>query len=154
MQRIFFIAVILFLLTQNLSAQSAYDSVTISGSRIEQKWYGAKWSDTLRLGKYANYIFRERTVWKKTGNRLKTSPDIITLSAAIKTNGTDDVAKCFIPRHSVNFYKEGKIIRYLLVCFECEGVRFSDDPAVLFIKKETTRLKQLKELRKLFTPLL
>ena len=137
-----------------VQGQTLYDSVTVSGCRIEEQWYGAKWKDTLRMGGFPNYIFNERTAWKKGSGRAKASPDILALANSIKANGTADIAKCFIPRHSVNFYKQGKIVRYLLVCFECEGVRFSDDPPVLFIKKEGARLKQLKELEKLFSYML
>ncbi|MBL7739862.1 MAG: hypothetical protein JNK14_11615 [Chitinophagaceae bacterium] len=79
---------------------------------------------------------------------------MISLVSRIKSNGTEDVAKCFIPRHSINFYKGGKIVRYLLVCFECDGVRFSDEPSKTFIKSVNARDRQMTELKKLFKDIL
>lgn len=134
-------------------SQNVYDSITISRSLIEENWYGAKWKDTLSAGRYARYIKNEKTVWLNKPGRDKAEPEILALVRRIKTNGTDDIAKCFIPRHSINFYQQGKIARYLLVCFECDGVRFSDDPPSTFIKSEKMREKQMGELKKVFKDL-
>jgi hypothetical protein len=81
-------------------------------------------------------------------------PPVISLSNRIKSNGTEDISKCFIPRHSINFYNDGKVIRCLLVCFECDGVHFSDDPAKKIIKSIAAGDKQMAELKKLFNDML
>jgi hypothetical protein len=145
--------VLLFLLipfTFLLQAQSAYDSITISRFLINEKMYWVNWQDTLKLGRFLAHIYEEKTVWVKPAKPQKVLPPVISISNRVKGNGTADVAKCFIPRHSINYYKGGKIIRYLLICFECDGVRFSDDPKKLFIKNIDTRDKQMLELKKLF----
>ena len=143
---------LLFVNAFNAQAQG-YDSITISRCTIENKWYGAKWADSLKLGKFSNYITGERTVWKKAAIAGKKAPEVINLVNSIQSNGTEDVSKCFIPRHSINFYKNGKISRYLLVCFECDGVHFSDDPAKQFVKSLVLRDKQMLKLKTLFKDL-
>ena len=143
----------LFLLTPAttiLKAQIPYDSITISRFLIQEKMYGARWPDTLKAGRFPVYLSDERRVWIKPEKTFKVLPQVISLANRIKTNGTEDVSKCFIPRHSINYYKGGKITRYLLVCFECDGVRFSDDPPNSFVKSVGTREKQMAELKTLF----
>jgi hypothetical protein len=134
--------------------QPVYDSITISRSTIEDKWYEAVWPDTVKSQRFHHYIKDEKTVWVKPAKAGKVLPAVLSLSQRIRSNGTGDISKCFIPRHSINFYKGGKIVRYLLVCFECDGVRFSDEPAKAFIKSIETRDKQMSELKKLFKDLL
>lgn len=110
--------IFLFLITRSsalLQAQIAYDSITISRFLIQEEMYGARWADTLKAGRYPAYLSRERTIWVKPVKPAKLLPAVISLSNQVKANGTEDVAKCFIPRHSINYYKAGKIIRYLLV---------------------------------------
>ena len=146
---------LLILLTIQLSAfsaktQIAYDSITISKFAIVEESYGANWRDTLKSGHFPNWISDEKTVWVKPRVVYKVLPLIISLAGRIKTNGTADVSKCFIPRHSVNYYKGGKITKYLLVCFECDGVRFSDDPKTTFVKSVGAREKQMAELKIIF----
>ncbi len=145
---------ILLITAIDLKAQSTYDSITISRCTIENNWYGAKWPDSLKAGKFKNYIKQEKTVWIKPATAPKVLPSVISLTNRIRSNGTEDVSKCFIPRHSINFYKNGKINRYLLVCFECDGVHFSDDPAKTFVKNLDVRDKQMAELKKLFKDIL
>lgn len=137
-----------------LQAQVSYDSISISRFLIQEKMYGARWADTLKTGRYPIYLSGERTIWVKPMKPAKVLPAVISLSNRIKANGTEDVTKCFIPRHSINYYKAGKIARYLLVCFECDGVRFSDDPKNSFIRSVGTREKQMAELKILFNELL
>ncbi len=147
---------ILFLLiiaSSILHAQVAYDSITISRFLIQEKMFGARWPDTLKAGRYPAYLSAERTIWLKPVKISKNLPQVISLANRIKTNGTQDVTKCFIPRHSINYYKAGKIRRYLLICFECDGVRFSDDPKNSFVKSMATREKQMAELKSLFKEL-
>jgi hypothetical protein len=135
-------------------AQSAYDSITISRFLINESLYSAKWADTLKAGRFANYLAGEKAIWKKQVKQperaMGVMAPILSLTERIKTNGTEDVSKCFIPRHSVNYYKGGKIVRYLLVCFECDGLRFSDDPAKKFISNVSVREAQMAELKKIF----
>jgi hypothetical protein len=145
---------LVFIITINSQAQAGYDSITISRCTIENDWHGAKWADSLKGGRFKNYLKQEKTVWVKPAKTSNVLPAVISLSNRIRSNGTEDVSKCFIPRHSINFYKNGRIGRYLLVCFECDGVRFSDEPAKSFIKKIDTRDKQMVELKKLFKDIL
>lgn len=152
MKQILF-CIVLLAVTLHSRAQSVYDSVTISRCIIENDWYGKNWPDTLKAGEFRKYIKTEKTVWVRPASANKVLPAIISLSNRIKSNGTEDVSKCFIPRHSINFYRKGQITRYLLVCFECDGVRFSDEPARSFIKNVSTRDKQMAELKKLFKEL-
>lgn len=139
-------------LTHKIIAQAVgnYDSVTISWNSIHEKWYGAKWSDSVRIGTFRNYVRDEKTIWVKPAIPAKAIPALIPLLEEIRKNGTEDIAKCFIPRHSVNFYKNGKIERYLLVCFECDGVHFSDDPSKQFVKSVDVREKQIEKLKYIF----
>jgi hypothetical protein len=149
-----FLLLLLTKISGVLHAQVEYDSITISRFLITDETLGANWKDTLKAGHYPGYLSDERTVWIKPVKVFKVLPAIIALAGRIKTNGTEDVAKCFIPRHSINYYKSGKITRYLLVCFECDGVRFSDDPKNSFVKSVETREKQMLELKEVFKDLL
>lgn len=150
----FLLLLALKVLSLSASAQVPYDSITISRFLITEETYGARWPDTLKAGYYSNYLSDEKTIWVKPVKVFKVLPAIISLAGRIKTNGTEDVAKCFIPRHSINYYKSGKITRYLLVCFECDGVRFSDDPKNTFVKSVPVREKQMQELKTVFKELL
>ncbi len=151
-KKIGFLSSLLFI-TALAVAQVQYDSITISRSRIEQRWFSGKWIDTLKADRYSAYIFHERTIWKKEIDSRKT-PAIMGTVNRIKKNGEGDITKCFIPRHSVNFYKQGKIVRFLLVCFECSGLRLSDGPFDDSVKNVGTREKQMKELKTYFKELL
>lgn len=142
--------IVLLIITNSSQAQIVYDSITISRCAIEEKWYGAKWTDSLKAGKFEKYLKQEKTVWIKPANVSKVLPAVVSLSNRIRSNGTGDISKCFIPRHSINFYKNGKITRYLLVCFECDGVHFSDEPVNTFVKSVDVRDKQMNELKQLF----
>lgn len=118
---------------------------------IKDESYGPKWKDTLIAG-YPAFITSERTAWAGSSRTMAdTTAAIISLTGRIEANGTGWISRCFIPRHSINYYKEGKIVRYLLVCFECSGVEFSDDKKKTFVKDVQTRLDQMNELRSLFS---
>jgi hypothetical protein len=145
-----FLVASLFLRAQFFS----HDSITISRFIIKDESFGPKWKDTLIAG-YPASISGERTAWvSPPGMITDTIPAIISLTERIETNGTGWISRCFIPRHSINYYKDGKIVRYLLVCFECSGVEFSDDKKKVFVKDVQTRLDQMSELRSLFKDLL
>lgn len=129
----------------------SYDSITISKfTANENTSYMGKWEDTLRLGKFNKYLKNEITVWRNTKQSVKSTPKIILLSNQIKANGTEDISKCFIPRHVVNYYKNGKIILFMLVCFECEGIRFSDMTTNNNVKDVKKRMQQIQSLKKIF----
>jgi hypothetical protein len=138
-------------------AQVSYDSITISRFLVTDELLGKNWKDTLGAGRYYNYITEEKTVYRKP---LQPPPramgvihPVLALAERIKKNGTEDVAKCFIPRHSLNYYKNGKLVKFLQVCFECDGLRFSDDPSKTFVRDLATREKQMAELKELFKPI-
>lgn len=151
----FFFTLLAFLVTGcALKAQINYDSLTISRFLIQDDMYDADWVDTLKGGRYPHYIADERTVWIKPAVVAKVLPPVISLLNQIRTNGTADVAKCFIPRHSINYYKEGKIVKFLLICFECDGLHFSDDPPKNFMNDIKKREKQLQQLKEIFKDLL
>lgn len=99
--------------------------------------------DTLTVSQLSSYIKDERKI------SVDSSILLTKLVEQIKTNGTQDIAKCFIPRHSINFYKDDKLVKFILVCFECSGVRFSDG-ADTPVKKANKRELQMKKLRKYF----
>lgn len=136
------------------SGQWNYDSVTISRFLISDQLLGKNWRDTLNSGRYPSYLSGETTTWRKQilpqPRTTGVMAPVQSLTQRIKANGTEDVAKCFIPRHSINYYKGGKIVRFLQVCFECDGLRFSDDPSKTFVKSVPVREKQMAELKELF----
>ena len=100
--------------------------------------------DTIDAAELPAYLSEERTLSADSVVLIQN------LLAGIRKNGTDDVAKCFIPRHSINFYKGDQLEKYVLVCFECEGVRFSERAVRTPVKNEEKRIGQMKELKKYF----
>ncbi len=147
----FIIFVFLFL---TVKAQVSNDSITVSRFLIRDDLLGKNWTDTLKAGKFKNYISDEKTVWKNPKKYAKEIPPLFSLLSGIEKNGYGDVAKCFIPRHSINYYQKGKIVRFLLVCFECDGLRTSNYAKRDLVKSEATRENQMKELKKIFKSLL
>lgn len=144
-----------FILSCLLSqAQKNYDSITISGFMTKADLYIANWEDSLKAGRFPAHIFNERTIWVKPAEISQTIPSILALTTQIKTNGTADVSKCFFPRHAVNYYKDGKIVKYLLICFQCDNLEFSDDPKKTFVKSIDERGKQMEALKEIFKDLL
>lgn len=141
-----------------MKAQVSYDSISISRFLIREDSYGENWNDTLDAGRYPAFLSEQKTVWRKPAkqpNRAMGVKDpILAITESIKRNGTEDIAKCFIPRHSINYYRGGKIVQFLQVCFECDGLRFSDDTAEPFVKSVRTREKQMQELKRIFKDLL
>jgi hypothetical protein len=133
-----------------LQAQAVYDSISISRCTI-----GIELTDKLKPGEFRKYINHERTIWvRPTDSNEQVMPAVLSLTDEIRNNGTQDVARCFIPRHSINFYEKGIITRFLLICFQCDGVHFNDDPKVMFVKSLDTRDEQMLKLKKLFKDLL
>lgn len=100
--------------------------------------------DTVDAAELPAYLSKERTLPADSVGLIQT------LLAGIRKNGTDDVAKCFIPRHSINFYKGDQLEKFVLVCFECEGVRFSEHGGLTPVKNAEKRIEQMNELKKYF----
>lgn len=156
MKKLFF----LFLVTRASmisQAQVPFDSITISRCSLTNEYFelAEKWPDKIRTGEFKNFISEEKTVWTKPSeHKEQIRPTILLLVDDISVNGTQDVSRCFIPRHSINFYSGGKITRCLLVCFQCDGLHFNDDPQQLFIKSAETRGKEMLKLKELFKDLL
>lgn len=88
------------------------------------------------------------------GENPTTRAHIVQLLTALKANGTEDVSKCFIPRHVVTLYSNDKILYRVLLCFECDGIRFSNQKMSTAIKSVTKREKKMKELKSVFTKFL
>ncbi len=139
-----------FLCSLCLHAQLDYDSVTISRFIERKPSSGPGWDKITHAG-YPADIVGERTIWVNPG-KADSLPYIFSLAARIRENGTKSLARCFIPRHSINYYRSGKIALYLLVCFECNGMEFSDTPRQdngLLVSRDV-RMLQIEELKILF----
>ena len=97
-------------------------------------------------GKYGQFISGEVEVYNRQSDNKNFSAIKKTLNK-LSANGTDDISQCFYPRHSINFYKNGKIVKYVLICFECYGLRFSDERWLTKVKDEDKRIKLMDELK-------
>jgi hypothetical protein len=80
-----------------------------------------------------------------------TAATLIALIKKLKANGTDDINKCFIPRHCITLLNGDKVVYRILVCFECNGIRFSNEKETTSIKSVKSRDKLMMELNKQFT---
>jgi hypothetical protein len=100
-------------------------------------------------GNYGKFISNEREVFVK-GSKTKDFSAIKKLLNKLSSNGSDDISECFYPRHSINFYKGGKIVDYVLICFECEGIRFSDERWITNVKSDEKRIALMKQLKEYF----
>lgn len=143
-----------FSLAVNSQAQVAYDSVTISRfvERIAPE--GKEWN-SIKYAGHTAFMVNEHAVWINSGEPDSLSY-IFSLTKRIRDNGAKSLGRCFIPRHSINFYKDGKISRYVLVCFQCNGFEFSDMPLehTGLLVSEEVRMQQIGELKILFKDLL
>ncbi|HEV7782770.1 MAG TPA: hypothetical protein VGO58_15955 [Chitinophagaceae bacterium] len=127
-----------------------YDSVTISRFVERNASHGDGWTRITHAG-YAADLVNERTIWVKRG-KTDSLPYVFSLANRIWENGSKSIGRCFVPRHSINFYRSGMISRYLLVCFQCNGMEFSDLPkenAGLLVSTDV-RMRQIDELKVLF----
>lgn len=79
-----------------------------------------------------------------------TKAQIIKLINNLRNNGTEDINKCFIPRHAITVYSNDVVLYRVLVCFECDGIRFSSQAKTTKIKSVTKREKWMKELKSIF----
>jgi len=80
----------------------------------------------------------------------KTAATITKLVKNLRANGTSDINKCFIPRHVISFLKGDSVDLYVLLCFECDGVRFSTQSLTTNVKSIAKREKWMKELKQWF----
>ena len=122
---------------------SIYDSITIA--KIKGDW-------TI-LDPGGNDLVSEKSIWKDGAG---VNPvDILALTDSIRKNGTGPIGRCFFPRHRINYYKDGIIVLYLLVCFECNELQFSNDNfPEMFVKDKGKRMQQMDSLRIVFKDLM
>jgi hypothetical protein len=89
------------------------------------------------------------------GNK-ELSAKVYKLLDGIKKNGDGDVSKCFIPRHAILVYKQDSLYAKLVICFECEGFRYTifneKEANTVFtdVKSYKVRLKQLDMVSAIF----
>jgi hypothetical protein len=103
-------------------------------------------SANIRAGNYAGVIQQS----KKVSVDAATTKKIMNLLRLLQVNGSDDINKCFIPRHAIRIYLGETIVNDILVCFECDGVRFSNEPATKPVKNVAKREAYMKQLKALF----
>lgn len=79
---------------------------------------------------------------------------ILKILDSLESNGTEDIAKCFIPRHAALVYKGERLDYKALICLECDGIRFysqghpASDPLtpVRSAQKRKSLMKQLQKI--------
>jgi hypothetical protein len=101
---------------------------------------------TVEVGYYKGTLVSNSWVSENPATRAQ----LIKLLNNIKANGTGDISKCFIPRHAITVMSDDKVLYRVLVCFECDGIRFSNQTATTAVKTVTKREKWMKELKALF----
>lgn len=129
-----------------VQAQKGYDRITISNFKqgfdriLVDSVQGA-----IRAGLFVDYISAEQVVYdaEKDINRYRKAKKIL---AQLSFNGTEHISTCFIPGHSINYYKDGKLVECILICFKCGGVKFSNEIWVTPVRSERKRLDLLTEL--------
>ena len=148
MKKITSLLLVVLFLSLISRAQIGYDSITISRfvDRFVPNW-------PVTRANYTAHIRQEKTIWVKPGTADTILPRILQLTNEIQTNGSGALNRCFTPRHSVNYYKDGQILLYLLVCFQCDGLLFTDKERRNFLVSRVVRLKQIEELKSIFKEL-
>lgn len=135
------------LLVINVSAQG-FNRVTISRfDKPNDKPLIDTLKNYLEKPGYNRFISEEVELTRSGANDLKMLNKLV---GSIRSNGSDDISKCFYPRHSINYYKDGQLVKYVLVCFECEGVRFSEQRRLTPVKNVVKRENQMEELQTIF----
>jgi hypothetical protein len=81
----------------------------------------------------------------------KTAAALIALIKKLKANGTADINKCFTPRHCITLLNGETVVYRALICFECDGIRFSNQKNTSAIKSVENREKWMQELKRYFT---
>jgi hypothetical protein len=69
----------------------------------------------------------------------------------LRANGSGDINKCFMPRHVVTVYSNEQVLYRVLLCFECDGVRFSNQSKTGPVKSVGKREKAMAELKSVFS---
>ena len=100
----------------------------------------------LLAGSYGSFISEEKEVYNKASATRNFSA-VKNILQNLSNNGSDDISECFYPQHSINFYKGDKIVKYVLICFDCYGVRFSDERWITKVRNEKKRIDLMQELR-------
>lgn len=149
-----FVFVALLVITSfTTSAQDGADRITISKF---DKPKDIALLDTIKnlllTGAYTQFISEEKEIYNKA-SKTNNFSDVKKLLNKLSSNGSEDVSQCFYPRHSINYYKDGRLIKYVLICFECYGVRFSDERWVTRVGNEQKRIKLMDELKAHFSSL-
>jgi hypothetical protein len=131
-----------------------------TGSSTAQKITGIKFAYFLSETTPADSIGKKVAAGGYTGTLVdesfvsenpKTAAALISLIKKLKANGSDDINKCFIPRHCITLMNGDKILYRVLVCFECDGIRFSNEGKTTKIKNVGYREKAMTDLKKYFT---
>lgn len=76
---------------------------------------------------------------------------LLALIKKLKANGSADINKCFIPRHCITLLNNDTVVYHILVCFECDGVRFSNEKKTTRVKSVEYREKAMATLKTYFT---
>lgn len=126
--------------TPGKTASVGYTKVTVSSFTASEDY---RLIDTLKPSLLPAYLERERRLMPDSLEALET------LLSDIKSNGTEDVTKCFIPRHSINYYENDTLKKFVLICFECDGIKFSDYGSSA-VKSEERRAEQMQKLKNYF----
>lgn len=100
----------------------------------------------VRNGAYSGELVNGQTVSENPKTRAK----LLALIKQLKANGSADINKCFIPRHVVTLYNGDNVVYRMLVCFECDGIRFSNENKTTRVKSVEYREKAMGELKALF----
>ncbi len=81
----------------------------------------------------------------------KVAQKLVALIKKLKTNGSEDINKCFTPRHCITLLNGETVVYRALICFECDGIRFSNEKNTTAIKSAGNREKWMQELKQYFT---
>lgn len=100
----------------------------------------------IKAGGYQGYLVQENFV----SENPKTAAKLIALIKNLKANGSEDISKCFIPRHAVTMLNGNDVVYHVLVCFECDGVRFTNEKKTTKIKNAAKREVMMRSLKKYF----
>jgi hypothetical protein len=139
--------ILLVLLLAILACNSSTQTAAVTNSKVTLSSFTASEDyqliDTLKAPMLSSYLTQERRISVDSLEPLEI------LLSAIKSNGTEDVTKCFIPRHSINYYENDTLKKFVLICFECDGIRFSDYGSTA-VKSDEKRGEQMQKLKTYF----
>lgn len=102
--------------------------------------------EMISAGGYKGYL--TETNW--ASENPKTAAQLIALMKNLKANGSEDINKCFIPRHAVTLMNGDKVVYRALVCFECDGIRFTNEKKTTKVKSVAKREQAMRTLKKYF----